>query len=274
MSRKISCFNRVNVCGYVQSFDIRSLGSGTRLANMAIKDELTNNITYVSMFDRDVIMFGGTETTLDGLEKMFMTNVGGKKTSRHVLVKCTGKVRETTTVANGATKTYINTTVFSIEPCDDASKQCATLSITGVIDAIKFSDDDNGTPMAKLKVGAMTYNRDKDITGVDNITLVARGAVAEKLEELDADKNSVISVRADMLNTLGEVDRFGDRVGAPVKEMAIAKVVFVNTEDEVDEDDLNNYRKAKRLNKGEVVKVAKETAPKLVDDIDDEDVDF
>lgn len=273
MSRKISCFNKVNVCGYVQSFDIRSLSSGTRLANMAIKDELTNNITYVAMFDRSTIMYGGTETTLDGLEKIFMTNAGGKKTPRHVLVKCTGKVRETTSVKDGATQTYTNTTVFNIEPCDDASKQCATLSLTGVVDAIKYSEDESGSPVARLKVGAMTYNRDKDITGVDMITLVAYGPEAEKLEELDADKNSVISVRADMLNTLGEVDRFGDRIGAPRKELAIAKVVFVNTEDEVDEDDLNNYKKAKRLNKGEVVKVAKATA-KPVDDIDDDEVDF
>lgn len=273
MSRKISCFNKVNVCGYVQSFDIKSLSSGTRLANMAIKDELTNNITYVAMFDRDVIMYGDTETTLDGLEKIFMTNAGGKKTPRHVLVKCSGKVRETTSVKDGATKTYTNTTVFSIEPCNDESKQCATLSVTGVVDAIKFSEDEHGA-VANLKVGIMTYNRDKDITGVENVTLVARGTTAEKLEELDADKNSVISVRADMLNTLGEVDRFGDRVGAPRKEMSIAKVVFVNTEDEVDEDDLNNYRKAKRLNKGEVVKVVKESPSKLVDDIDDDEVDF
>lgn len=274
MSRKISCFNRANVCGYVQSFDIRSLSSGTRLANMAIKDELTNNITYVSMFDRDTIMFGDTATTLDGLEKIFMTNNAGKKTSRHVLVTCSGKVRETTSVSGGATKTYVNTTVFNIEPCADASKQSATLSITGVIDAIKYFEDEHGNPAAKLKIGAMTYNRDKDITGVDYISLVAYGDVASKLEELDAEKNSVISVRADMLNTLGEVDRFGDRVGAPRKEMVIAKVVFVNTEDEVDEDDLNNYRKAKNLNKGEVVKVAKDTAPKLADDIDDDDIDF
>lgn len=270
--RKISCFNKANVCGYVQSFDIKTLGSGVKLANIAIKDKLTNNITYAAMFGRDSIPFGDTTTTLEGLEKIFMAkDKDGKKTSRNVLVECTGKVRETKHAgADGVEKTYVNTTVFTVKPCDDDAKQCATLSVTGVVDSVKYSEDENGDSVAKLKIGTMNYNKDKDITGVDYVTLVARGDLADKLETLDADKNSVVSLRADMLNTLGEVDRFGDRVGAPRKEMAIAKVVFVNTEDEVDEIDLENYKSAKKLAKGEVIKVAKD-----VDSVDeDDDLDF
>lgn len=270
--RKISCFNKANVCGYVQSFDIKTIGTGTKLANIAIKDKLTNNITYVAMFGRDSIPFGDTTTTLEGLEKIFMVkDKDGKKTSRNVLVECSGKVRETKHVgADGTEKTYVNTTVFTIKPCDDDKKQCATLSVTGVVDGVKYLEDENGDAVAKLKVGTMNYNRDKDITGVDYVTLVARGDLADKLEELDTGKNSVISLRADMLNTLGDVDRFGDRVGAPRKEMAVAKVVFVNTEDEIDEIDLENYKNAKKLAKGEVIKVVKD----VVSSEDDDDLDF
>lgn len=270
MSKKISCFNKAIVRGYVQNFTIKTFGSGTKLANITIRDTTTDNVTYVTMFNRKGLTYNGSETTLEGLEKIFMS-ADGKP--RHVLVEATGRVRETkSTGKDGNERTYVNTTVFSLEPCFDESKQCAILNVTGVIDAIKYGEASGGEPIAKLKLGMMNVNRDKDITGVDTVTVVAHGDLADKLEYMGAEKGCVVSLRCDMVNSAGEVDRFGDRIGSPKREIEVAKVVFVN--DDIDEDDMDNYKKAKRLGKGEVIKVKKSEESDPLDDIDEADLDF
>lgn len=273
MEKKINCFNKVTVRGYVQNFSVKTLASGTKLANVTIKNELDDNVTYCTMFARKGLTYAGNETTLEGLAKIFM---GADDKPRHVLVEATGKVSESKgTDKDGNERTYVNTMIFSIEPYSDEAKQCAILSATGVVDAIKYGEDKDGEPLAKAKIGVMSYNRDKDITGVDTITVVAHGDMAEKLEEMDAEKGSVVSIRCDMVNSLGEVDRFGDRIGTPKKEIEVAKVVFVNAPDEIDEDEMNNYKKAKKLGRGEVIKVkkAKEEDDDL-DDLDEESLGF
>ena len=272
MSKKISCFNKAIVRGYVQNFSIRTFDSGTKLANITFKDELTNNVTFASMFGRKGLEYDDNATTLEGLEKIFMA-ADGKP--RHVLVEGTGRVRETkSTDKDGNERVYVNTTIFSLKPCYDESKQSAILNLTGVIDAIKYGEDKDGEPIAKAKIGVMNYNQDKDIVGVDSVTVVAHGKVADKLESMDADKGSVVSLRCDMVNKAGERDRFGDVIGSPVKEIQVAKVVFVNDADDIDEDDMSNYKKAKKLGKGEVLKVSKPKESEPVDDIDEDELDF
>lgn len=283
MGKKISCFNKAVVRGYVQGFKIKTFDSGAKLANIRIKDKSTDNDTYISLFYRRGLTYGGKEATLEGLQKIFMAD---EKTPRGVLVEAIGKISETkSTSANGEEKTYLNTTVFSIEPFNDETKQCSTLSVTGVVDTIKYGEDKDGEPLARIKLGILRYDKDKNISGIDSVTVVAYGEIAEQLEEKDAEKGSVVSLRCFMVNTLGETDIFGDRIGAPKNEIEVKKVVFVNVEDEVDEDDMENYKKAKKLGKGEVLKasVSKDDEddvveePKkaiLIDEIESDEIDF
>jgi hypothetical protein len=267
MSKKIIGFNKVNVNGYVNSFNIKKFDSGFKIANIGILNKLDKNMTYVSLFERDGLTYNGQKVTLEGLQKIFMVD---DKTSRNVLVTCNGKANETTS-ADGS-KTYLNTNVFNIEPLDDESQQFSTLSVTGVIESIKFAEDENGVSTAKLKLGMMNRNKNKDVTGVDYVSVVAYGDIAEKLEDLDADKGCVASLRCDMVNKRADTDRFGDRIGTAKKEIVVAKVVFVNEEDELDEDDVKVYKKAKRLEKGEVIPAEKEVATK--NELDDDELDF
>lgn len=251
-TKRIKCFNRVEICGYVTNFEIKTFSTGTRIANIAIKDELTGNLTYAQMFDREKFVFNGKDTTLDGLKKIFMD---ANDKPRNILVTAIGKVRETKVEKDGDVKVYTNTTLFSIEASNDPVKQRAILKLTGVIEAIKFTEDEDGLPVAKMKLGMLNYNKDKDINGIDYVTVVARDKAAEKLESFDAEKGCYVNVQCDMINVLGETDRFGNRIGSSKKEIAVANVVFVNDSDDLDELDVKNYNKAKKLGKGEVIKV-------------------
>lgn len=270
--RKIKSFNRVEICGYVTNFKIKTFPSGTRIANVAIKDELTNNLTYAQIFDREKFVFDGKEVTLDGLEKIFMDSSGKP---RNVLVTAIGKVRETAIEKNGSTTVYQNVTLFSIEASNDNSKQRAILKLTGLVEGIKFGEDENEDTIAKMKLGMLNYNKDKNINGIDFVTVVARGKAAEKLEDLDTEKGSYVNVQCDMLNTLAETDRFGNKVGSTKKEISVVNVVFVNDLDSLDETDVKNYNKAKKLGKGEVI-VVNNTNDLKTDSLDtfDEDLGF
>lgn len=272
--KRIKCFNRVEICGYVTNFDIKTFPSGVKIANVAIKDELTGNLTYAQIFDREKFVFDGKEVSLDGLKKIFMDS---SDKPRNVLVTAIGKVRESKVEKDGETKVYTNTTLFSIEASNDPAKQRAILKLTGIIEAIKFGEDEDGNAVAKMKLGMLNYNKDKDINGIDFVTVVARDKAAERLEDLDAEKDCAVNVQCDMLNILGETDRFGNRVGASKKEIAVANVLWVNDADDLDEIDVKNYSKAKKLGKGEVIKVSKDVEVKsdpLPSGFDDKDLDF
>lgn len=274
-AKKIKCFNRVEICGYVTNFEIKTFSTGTRLANIAIKDELTGNLTYAQMFDRERFVFDGKDVTLDGLGKIFM-DASGKP--RNVLVTAIGKVRETQVAGkDGETKTYTNTTLFSIEASNDPAKQRAILKLTGIIEGVRFSEDEDGNSVAKMKLGMLNYNKDKDINGIDYVTVVARDKAATKLEDLDAEKGCYTNIQCDMLNVLGETDRFGNRIGTSKKEIAVANVLWVNDADDLDEVDVKNYAKAKKLGKGEVIKVnagAELKTDSLPSGWDDDSLDF
>jgi hypothetical protein len=266
--RKISYFNRIEVCGYVQSMQIKTFDSGTKLANIGIKDRVTNNMTYVTLFNRPSFKYGNTETTLEGLYKIFMDNEGKP---RGELVTVTGKMSETTI----GDKTYVNTTAFGIDPCYDETGQRAVLKLTGIVEGVKVVDDD----YAKLKIGVANFNKDKDINGVDFINVVVRGdELVEKVDD-KVFKGSMVTLACDVLNTLPERDRFGDPVGAPKKEVLVCKIRDIVDEDDLLESDVDNYKKAKKLGKGEVLKVAKAkdtkdvVAPTLVE-FDDNSFDF
>lgn len=244
--KKISYFNRVEVCGYVQSMNIKTFDSGTKLANIGIKDKVTNNMTYVTLFNRPTFEYGDIETTLEGLYKIFMDKHGK---SRNVLVTVTGKMSESIS----GNKVYVNTTVFGIDPCNDETEQRAVLKLTGIVEGVKVVDDE----CAKLKIGVANFNKDKDINGVDFINVVVRdGDLVDKVDS-KVERGSLVTLACDVLNTLPERDRFGDAIGTPKKEVLVCKIRNIVDVDDLSEDDVDNYKKAKRLGKGEVLKVSK-----------------
>ena len=278
--KKLSYFNKVEVVGVVTSFNIKDLKNGGRLANIGVRDDATTNLTYISVFDRKGLKYGDAETTLDGLRKIFMDANGN---SRHVCAKFTGRARET--VSDG--KTYFNVSAFKVEPASESDEHYAILIVNGVVDAIKVAESD-GEPYARIKVGVQNNNRDGDITGVDFITVMAHGEkLVDKLE--DVEKMSFIKLQCDLVNTLPKTDRFGNIIGSGEKETAVVNITGVTDPydiEDINEDFIPLYKKAKRLERGEVIKVDKgdeglaqtptpaPTTKVVVDDNLEDDLDF
>lgn len=281
MAKGISFFNSVTIHGYVVSFSIKT-GAKYKLANIGIEDTLTRNRTYATLFEgRNGVNYGGNQTTLEGLEKIFM---GSDGTPRHVLVEAKGKVSETKGVNKTGQETiYVNTTIFTISPFYNEQDQYASLILTGVIDGIKYGEDAQGNPTAKLKVGVLRTDRDGNYTGCDQVTLNAYDDVVEDLQDKGAERGCAINLGADLVNSLGEVDRYGDVISTGKREIKVAKVKKVTDSYEI-EDFVNDvYKRAKKLKQGEVIEVGKKSKtekdvpkPKKapVDDISDDELDW
>lgn len=279
--KKLSYFNKVEVVGVVSSFKIKKLANGGQLATIGVRDDATTNLTFVTVFDRKGLKYGDQEVTLSGLQKIFMD---GDNKSRHVAAKFTGRARETV----GENGTYFNVSAFKIEPVREDSEHYAILIANGIVDAIKVGEDKDDKPYARVKIGIVNNNRDGDITGVDYVTVFAHDEkLVEKLE--DVEKHSFIRVDCDCVNVLPKTDRFGHSIGGGSKEQVIANINGVIEPDEIEEH-VDIYKKAKRLERGEIIKVKKgedtdepvEELPKpveepkvaKVEDELDEDLDF
>lgn len=250
---KISFFNKVEVSGLVEGFDIKTFPSGVKLANIRFKDENTNNVTYVQIFDRaNGISYGSETYSLEGLKAIFMDS---NNKPRGLYAAVMGKCRETQSSKNGQTTTYTNFTAFQINPTT-VENQHAILMANGIVESVaRFEQNDE--EVVKIKLGICNTDKEKNINGCDYITVVARGAMAEKLE--DAEKGYAVGVKCHILNELPKRDVFGDIISQGAKEISVAKVVFVTDRDELDDTDFANYQKSKTLAKGQVIKVAKAT---------------
>lgn len=263
---KLKYFNQARVCGLVSSFNTKELPSGSKLATIGVKDEKTTNLTYVSVFDRENLKYGKDGVTLQGLKKIFMTDEGKP---RNVYAKFVGTARETTSVKDGTPKTYFNIGAHKIEPASVDSEHYSVVIINGIVDAIKIAEDKDENPYAKLKIGSLVINKDGDVIGVDYITSITRDEkLIEKLE--DVERNYFVKLQCDVLNTLPETDRFGNIIASGKKEVSIVNIVGIVEEDDIDEDELDLYKKAKRLQKGEKITVTE----KEQDELEDEDLDF
>lgn len=275
---KVKMQNFMNVIGYVQSFKITTFKSGTKKANLAIKDRNTNNVVFVGLFDKKGgFDFNGHNVDLEGLKKILVDKEGN---TRDVLVRATGRCSETKgTDANGNEKVYENYTAFKIVPYSDEEAQGAALTFAGIVENAKYGEDKNGEPIAKFRVGTYKTNKDGNITGVENMTLVAHGDVAEKLEDKGVEKFTSARFVCDMLNVLPKRNIHGDFLGEPIREVRIVKFTDFLDEDDC-EDEVKTYKKAKKLEKGEFIEVSKDGDEELskpkksVDDEMIDDLDF
>ena len=271
MGKKISFFNKVQVSGLVEGFEIKSFPSGVRLANIRFKDENTNNVTYVQIFDKEGgISYNDNKVTLEGLKAIFMDS---NNKPRGVYASINGKCRETQNTKNGVTRTYVNFTAFQINPTT-SENQHAILFANGIVESVAvFEEDDN--EVMKIKLGICNTNKDKDINGCDFVTLVARGDMVDKLEDLE--RGYALGTQCYILNKLPERDVFGNKIGSGLKEISIANLVFMTDRDELDDVDFANYQKSKTLQKGEIIKVVKqevEQEVELEEELDEEELGF
>ena len=276
MSEKVKYNNFLCIRGYVNSFDIMTFSSGVKMANISIKNTIDNNLTYVKMFDKDGLKYGSQTTNLEGLKKIFLNS---NDEPRGVLVK--GRCSESKGLdKQGNEKVYENNLIWSIAPYSDESLQGAGLTFGGIIENIKYGEKD-GESFAKVKVGVMNFNKDKDVTGVDTMTLVAHGDIADKMEEKGIEKHSAATFKCSLLNILPKRDVFGDFVGTSTKECQFIKFRDVLDSDET-EHEVELYKKAKKLERGETIKVSKDddnyeeeekVIVKTIED-DEDDLDF
>ena len=278
MSVKVKYNNFLCIRGYVNSFDIMTFSSGVKMANISIKNTIDNNLTYVKIFGKDGLKYGNQTTNLEGLKKIFLNS---DDEPRGVLVEVKGRCSESKGLdKQGNEKVYENNLIWSIAPYSDESLQGAGLTFGGIIENIKYGEKD-GESFAKVKVGVMNFNKDKDVTGVDTMTLVAHGDVADKMEEKGIEKHFAATFKCSLLNILPKRDVFGDFVGTSTKECQIIKFSDVLDSDET-EHELELYKKAKKLERGETIKVSKDddndeeeekVIVKTIED-DEDDLDF
>ena len=278
---KVKHSNFLCVRGYVNSYDIVTFSSGTKMANISIKDTNNNNLTYVKLFGRDGLKYGTQTTNLEGLKKIFLNS---DDSPRGILVEAKGRCGETKGVdKQGVEKVYENNMIWAINPYNDEALQGAGLTFGGLIENIKYGEDKDGEPIAKLKVGSMNFNKDKDITGVDTMTLVAHGDIVNEMEDKGIEKHCGATFKCALLNILPKRDVFGDFIGTSTKECQIVKFLDVVDVDDAEEE-FELYKKAKKLERGETIKVPKskdkdedevieEPKPKVIED-DDDDLDF
>lgn len=278
--KNVSFYNGVTVKGYVVSFKIKETKK-SKIANIGIRDSKTKNITYVSMFENKNLKYNGQEMNLAGLQKVFMDSDGKP---RNILVQAKGRISETKGINSktGQPQVYVNTLIYSIEPFYEEDKQGAILQATGIVDAIKYTEEDDGTPVVKVKLGILRKNKDGDFNGYDQVTLNGYGDVADKFEDKDVERNCAIQIAAKMINGLPETDEYGDIIASGRKEIEIGKLKTVIEADEIEEL-LSVYKKAKNIETGEVVKAPKydeeedkpiKKSKQVEDEISDDDLDW
>lgn len=258
--------NRIEVIGEVRNFKIKETKKGKKFANISIKDGKKNNYVNVTFYERENMKYGykddAKDVTLASLSKIFLDS---DEKPKGVMVTAIGTTSEYTSDDG---KTYENNTVFNLYPCDDEDKQKATFVLQGIIESLSTGEDKEGNEYVKVKVG--TYkSRGKDdekvLTGVDYKTVIAhKEDVVEKLE--DVEKGDLVTLKGYIINELPKRDEFGDLVGKGKQEYEVIKANVVKAADDLDEEDVKVYKKAKKLALGETIKF-----PSKKDDDFDED---
>lgn len=241
--------NRIEIVGKVRNFKISETKNGKKLANIGIKDESKNNYVNVTLFERKNMKYDGKEVTLNGLKKIFLD---ANDTTKNVLVTAVGVTSEYT---NDEEKTYSNNTVFSLFPCDKEEKQKATYVLQGIVESVATVQDENDEDYLKIKVATLnTTEKDgvKKVTGVNYKTVVIRDKkLVEKME--DAEKGDLVSLKGYIVNILPERDEFGDFTTQGRQEYETVKAKIVKESDELEEEDVAVYKKAKSLKAGDSI---------------------
>ena len=257
--------NRIEVVGKVKNFKIKELGSGKKVAAIGIKDEKKNNYVNVSLFGREGMKYGSKDdlrdVTLNSLMKVFLDS---DNKAKDVLVTAVGTTSDYTSEEG---KTYSNNTVFALYPCDDEEKQKATFNLQGIVESISTLQDEADEDYLKIKVATVNIagkENDKKVTGVNYKTVVVRNSsLVDKLS--DAEKGDLVSLKGYIINILPERDEFGDLIGQGRQEYEVVKGSIVKEADELDDEDVAVFKKAKKLKAGESI------ALKAKADDDDED---
>lgn len=285
MKTKLETQNRIEVVGYVSNYVIKETSTGKKIANITIRDTLTKNLTRVTLFDRDTLTYGKDasgdrkKATLGSLKSTFL-NEKGKP--RNVLVTAIGSCGEYYSEKQG--KLYDNNTIFSLFPCDDEEKQKSIFHLTGFVVSTNEGEDKDGE-FIKLKIA--TYQtrgsyEDRAVTGVATKTVIARGKAFEKLE--DVEKGDFVKLDGDIINYLPKRDRFGNFEGDGKREYSVVVAKILTSADDMEDEDLDFYKAARKLSNGETLSYAQErkgeksssSKPKKVEieDDEDEDLDF
>ena len=160
--KKYMTFSQMRVVGVVQDFKIMKFNSGTKMANITIKNK--NGRTYVKMFDKKEFQYNGKKfSTMEGFSKVFLDSNGNSKGE---LVEVSGRASESVVNKDGEKKVYANNLAFKIDSFDDIDRQCSTMSLTGIVESVKTNIDE-GEEIAKIKLGFINVNSDQELTGVD-----------------------------------------------------------------------------------------------------------
>nr|DAG17532.1 MAG TPA: Single-strand binding protein-strand binding protein, DNA BINDING.8A [Bacteriophage sp.] len=285
MKTKLETQNRIEVVGFVSNYVIGETSTGKKTARITIRDTLTKNSTLVTLFDRETLTYGNDangdrkSATLGSLKKTFIKEDGKP---RDVLITAIGSCGEYYSEKKG--KTYDNNTVFSLFPCDDEEKQKSIFHLTGFVVSKNEGEDKDGE-FVKLKIA--TYQtrgsyEDRVVTGVSAKTVIARGKAFEKLE--DVEKGDFVKLDGDIINYLPKRDRFGNFEGDSKREYSVVVVKVLTSADDMEDEDLDFYKAARKLSQGETLpyaqerkgkKSSKSTTKKVeVEDDEDEDLDF
>lgn len=270
---KIEFKNVVTILGYVNAFKLVPYKNGTgALANIGIKDEKNGGVHFVSMFTNRNKKFKYNDAEYDpaALKNLFMDEQGN---ARHILVNAfCGMTENKYTNSQGVEVTNTQVIIRKLSAFGDAEAQKATFDVRGYVEAVAPKGD-----TYKLKIGVPQTDANGNVNGIAYVVLETDESITE--DAMDAAvKGNYAKFRGRLINK-AMYDDLGDRIGT-IKKNNVLKVTDVVEKDDIPEKDINVYKLAKRLERGQYVDVktlkicAYGAAPVTVPDDEDIDIDF
>lgn len=247
--------NKIEVVGKVTNFKIiTSDKTKSKRALITIKDELTNNYTMVTLFEKEGRTYGSKdnkkEVTLGALKNIFLNE---KNESRGILITAIGSCSEFVTEKGDL---FESNNIYALFPTDDEDNQKSVFNIEGFVESsVTFeSKDEEGEEIdcLRIKLGTLSKNADGNITGVNFKTVVVRGGDAFDVLE-DIEVGSIIQVGGDIINKMAPKDKYGISSGNSIREYRVGRAIPKIEVDDIEESDKALYKRAKKLKKGESI---------------------
>lgn len=270
---KMDFKNMVTIVGYVMGFKLIPYKNGNgAVANIAVKDEKSGSVHYVTMFTNKNKKFKYNDSEYDPvvLKNMFIDE---QDKPRHILVNAfCGMEEKKFTNAQNVEITSTQITVRKLSATDDVESQKATFDVRGYIDSVATKGESY-----KLRVGIPMTDANGNVNRAAYVVLETDESIVDVAMDA-AEKGNYAKFRGRLINKV-VYDDLGDRVGT-VKKNNVLKITDVIELDDIEEKELKIFKLARKLDKGEfvdvkTVKVMKygET-PVSADDDEDIDIDF
>lgn len=259
METKVKSKCNIICRGTVISFTIKDITDTFRKATIGIKDNTLNSTVFVDLNDRKNLEFGGNRISLEGLRDYFIDDLG-KPTNKGINAFGMDLHKYKYNGKNGV-KIYTNQQVFKLSPLRENDDEGSIFDVVGYVEKINEKEDGS----TKVTVGFLADEWNKDLG--ENKPVVHRMVfdydgdcyIQEDGEWVEAgdfppfDVGDEITMKGDIVFSLGKRDRYGIATGSDVKQGYFIRRIFKVNEIPSSEDfekycalKSNNTRQASR----------------------------